>query len=291
MPILIGKKSLTKRGLSPLTKGFSPYYKDDFDPRVTNEFATAAFRVGHTLIPELITTFNNITRKAQDLIRLAKVFSDADILRQPNFFDEILRGMTIQESEDYDNNFVPAVSNKLFDEGPFGLDLIALNIQRGRDHGLPGYIHYRETCGGKKIKNFDQLGPNIVKENIANLKKAYVSVEDIELFAGLTLEEKFDDALIGETFICLIADVFARLRFGDRFFYDLKGQVGSFKENQLDQIRQASMARLICDNTKIDKIQPMAFRLADKADEKINPLMGCDDKGIPKVDLSVLRKV
>ena len=142
--------------------------RDDFDPRVTNEFATAAFRVGHTLIPEIITTFTKITRKAGrqagKVTPLADVFSDGDILRRPNFFDELLRGMTIQHSEDYDNNFVPAVSNELFDEGPFGLDLIALNIQRGRDHGLPGYIHYRESCGGKKIKNFDQLGPNIVKE-------------------------------------------------------------------------------------------------------------------------------
>ena len=138
--------------------------RDDFDPRVTNEFATAAFRVGHTLIPELITTFNNITREAQNRIPLAKVFSNADILRQPNFFDEILRGMTIQESGDYDNNFVLAVSNQLFDEGPFGLDLIALNIQRGRDHGLPGYIQYRKSCGGKTITNFDQLGPNIDEE-------------------------------------------------------------------------------------------------------------------------------
>ena len=138
--------------------------RDDFDPRVTNEFATAAFRVGHTLIPEIITTFNKITREAQNRIRLTEVFSDGDILRRPNFFDELLRGMTIQKSEDYDNNFVPAVSNELFDEGPFGLDLIALNIQRGRDHGLPGYIHYRESCGFKKITNFDQLGPNIVKE-------------------------------------------------------------------------------------------------------------------------------
>ena len=72
--------------------------------------------------------------------------------------------MTIQPSEDYDNNFVPAISNELFDEGPFGLDLIALNIQRGRDHGLPGYIHYRELCGGSKITSFDQLGPNIAQE-------------------------------------------------------------------------------------------------------------------------------
>ena len=140
--------------------------RDDFDPRVTNEFATAAFRVGHTLIPEIITTFTKITRKALKPVpvnctRLADVFFDADFLRQPNFFDEILRGMTIQESGDYDNNFVLAVSNQLFDEGQFGLDLIALNIQCGCDNGLPGYIHYRKSCGGKKITNSDQLGSNI----------------------------------------------------------------------------------------------------------------------------------
>ena len=37
------------------------------------------------------------------------------------------------------------------------------------------------------------------------MKKVYDSVEDVDLFVGLTLEEEFDDALIGETFICLIA--------------------------------------------------------------------------------------
>ena len=77
------------------------------------------------------------------------------------------------------------------------------------------------------------------------------------------MEEPFGDALVGETFICLIGDVFARLRFGDRFFYDLKGQGGSFTETQLDQIRQSSIARLICDNTNINEIQPLAFRKAN----------------------------
>ena len=139
--------------------------RDDFDPRVTNEFATAAFRVGHTLIPEIIRTFTFITGQAQLTVqRLTQAFGDGDILRQPNFVDELFKGMTIQPSEDYDNNFVRSVANELFDEGDFGLDLIAINIQRGRDHGLPGYIDYRESCKGKKITSFDELRPNIAKK-------------------------------------------------------------------------------------------------------------------------------
>ena len=71
------------------------------------------------------------------------------------------------------------------------------------------------------------------------MKKVYESVEDIDLFAGLTLEKKFEDALIGETFICLIADVFARLRFGDRFFYDLEGK------EEMNSIREPKKNHLI----------------------------------------------
>ena len=35
-------------------------------------------------------------------------------------------------------------------------------------------------------------------------------------------------ALVGDTFLCIIGDQFARLKFGDKYFYDLEGQPGSF---------------------------------------------------------------
>ena len=49
------------------------------------------------------------------------------------------------------------VTNHLFEteEGHGrGFDLIALNIQRGRDHGLPPYNDFREYCGLRKLKSF-----------------------------------------------------------------------------------------------------------------------------------------
>ncbi len=65
------------------------------------------------------------------------------------------------------------------------------------------------------------------------LRAAYKRVEDIDLFIGMTMEiPTQDDSLVGSTFLCLIGDVFARMRFGDRFFYDLKDQAGSFTERK-----------------------------------------------------------
>ena len=51
LPILLGQENMNRFGLYPLTKGFSNSYKTNFDPRIKNSFAAAAFRIGHTMIP------------------------------------------------------------------------------------------------------------------------------------------------------------------------------------------------------------------------------------------------
>ena len=68
----------------------------------------------------------------------------------------------------------------------------------------------------------------IYTKRIEKLRNTYENVGDIDLYVGMVMETPKDDALIGDTFLCLIGDTFARIKYGDRFFYDLEGQAGSF---------------------------------------------------------------
>ena len=34
------------------------------------------------------------------------------------------------------------------------MDLVALNVQRGRDHGLPPYVKWRQLCGLRSVKSW-----------------------------------------------------------------------------------------------------------------------------------------
>merc|ERR1712228_1092718 len=220
-----------------------------FDPRINNEFAAAAFRFGHSMIP---STFSSVSKgRSETSLNMRELFFKPASLRNPAFLDGLVRGMTEQGSQLWDSSFVPDVRNHLFESSPGrgGLDLVAVNIQRGRDHGLPGYNKYREICTGSKAKDW------------ADLRKS-----------------------IGPVFKCIIGDQFARLKKGDKFFYDLGvDQKRAFTLGQLDEIRKTSMARIICDNTDdIDRIQPLAFKMPTS---RSNAVRLCTESSIPKMDL------
>lgn len=54
------------------------------------------------------------------------------------------------------------------------LDLASLNIQRGRDHALPGYIEWRRVCNLSIPENFDELSSDISSAEVRHsLKQLY----------------------------------------------------------------------------------------------------------------------
>ncbi|KFM71175.1 Thyroid peroxidase, partial [Stegodyphus mimosarum] len=59
----------------------------------------------------------------------------------------LLAGQTSQKCQKVNNVFSKQVTNHLFAKQPNGegLDLFSINVQRGRDHGLPPYNKWRET--------------------------------------------------------------------------------------------------------------------------------------------------
>ncbi len=77
-------------------------------------------------------------------ITLAEAFFQPQLIVQQGI-DGILEGLTLQKMEEVDNLIVDAVRNFL-DDGP-GFDLAAINIQRGRDHGLSDFNTIRESIG------------------------------------------------------------------------------------------------------------------------------------------------
>jgi len=55
----------------------------------------------------------------------------------------------------------------------FGMDLISLDLQRGRDHGLPPYVAWREACRLTPIRNWGQLLTIMDEDTVGRLRIAY----------------------------------------------------------------------------------------------------------------------
>ena len=69
---------------------------------------------------------------------------------------------------------------------------------------------------------------------VKQLKAAYKDIDDVDLFVGGILEIPEADSVLGPAFKCIIGDQFARLKQGDRYFYDLgKDENIRFTERQL----------------------------------------------------------
>lgn len=190
-------------------------YNPNVNPGISNEFATAAYRLGHSMLsPQLLRVTQDASGATTTTkIALRDAFFKADLVRTDGV-DSLLLGLSQQRAQELDGKIVTDVQNFLFRRaGDGGLDLGSLNIQRGRDHGIASYGQVRQ----------DLLGHNGVgvfaREDRDRLLNAYGNLQNMDLWVAGLSEKDVRGGMVGETFHHILRDQFTRLRDGDRFFY------------------------------------------------------------------------
>ena len=246
-------------------------YDPNVDASIANAFSTSAYRFGHTLIQPLFRRLNASFESipAGDLMLRNAFFAPQRILAEGGI-DPIIRGLFATNGK---LNTPTSVLNAELTEALFALaheialDLGALNIQRGRDHGLPKYLAWRAFYNLSAPKSFDALRDVIRDDSVREkLEALYVTPENVDLWVGGLVEDHLDaSARVGPLFARIIADQFRRTRDGDRFWYE---GTGVFDSDQLLQIRKTTLARVLCDNgDDIERVQRDVFRNAKTLDD------------------------
>ncbi|MCP5463489.1 MAG: peroxidase family protein [Deltaproteobacteria bacterium] len=204
LPLLLGGD-----GLGPY-KGYDRYNQ----PGIYTEFSTAAFRLGHPMVHDDVYLLS--VSEYVKLIPLKDAFFRPDIAVKHGL-DEYFRGANGREARALNLHVVDALSNQLFQHGPFtGLDLFAFNVQRGRDHGLASLNAVREAYGLSVYDSVDQVS---VDPRARQVLSAYDDVMDIDLWVGGLAERPRSGAVVGPSFAAILAHQFSLLRSADRFWY------------------------------------------------------------------------
>ncbi len=208
LPLLLGRDAM------PRYRGYNP----DIDAGIANEFSTAAYRLGHSLLSAQILRLDAEGNEidAGHLALRDAFFSPNEIVEQG--IEPILRGLASQVCQSIDNYVIDDVRNFLFGApGAGGFDLASLNIQRGRDHGLASYNQARFDLGLRPVRDFADISSDPLVQ--AALEEAYADVDAIDLWVGGLAEDHHRDAMVGEVFYHILKRQFLALRDGDRFWY------------------------------------------------------------------------
>ena len=245
LPILLGPDSV----------GSYDGYDSAVDASIANEFSTAAYRVGHTMLsPDLLMVDGNGNERT---LSLADAFFAPSRVTDEGI-SGLLRGLATQHAQQVDTQLVDPVRNMLFGppDSP-GRDLAALNIQRSRDHGLASYNAARQAYGLPAATSFGDISSDPHVQ--VKLRSAYGEVEQVDLWTGGLAEDHVEGAMVGETFHTIIADQFRRLRDGDRFWYQNDTWFAA-NPDVLAEVDATTLADIIRRNTPIgDEIGDNVF--------------------------------
>ena len=243
LPVLFGTYMRT---YIPMYRGYNPFV----NPSITNSFATAAYRFGHSLVRNQLLRLNeNYTAMDIGHLDLTRAFFNPVAYFEGMGTDGIARGLMMDVANPVDEFLNSVLTTKLFPKTPdsLGGDLASLNIQRGRDHGIPSYRTWQQYCEekfpGHRVRFRDNATMTLLRW-IYGPEEGFSDGMDLWV-AGLA-EERLEGAQLGPTFACILGLSFSRLRDGDRFWFESDSE---FSEMQRRAVKQTSLGRVVCDNS------------------------------------------
>ncbi|XP_075993791.1 eosinophil peroxidase [Genypterus blacodes] len=279
LPKVLGQSAMSR--LMPAYEGYDP----KVDPSIANVFAAAAFRFAHVTVHPVVARLGpGYTASSQhpSLPLHHSLFASWRIVQEGGI-DPVLRGLLLSPAklQTPSQMMVEELTERLFQaQGGLPLDLGALNLQRGRDHGLPGYGSWRRFCGLPVPNTTSELAEILANVTLAHkFQVLYGTPHNIDVWVGAISEPALPDSRVGPLLSCLLARQFRALRDGDRFWWEREGV---FTSTQRRNLQSASLSRIICDNCHITHVPADPFSRTESPEA----MLPCSHPLIPHLDLS-----
>jgi Animal haem peroxidase/RTX calcium-binding nonapeptide repeat (4 copies) len=235
--------------------GFSGY-NPNVNPGISEEFAGAMYRVGHSMINETIP-FTDSAGHTQDVplfsafLNPTMFYGKDPLTHGVGGAAAIIAGEVQVPHQRIDEQVVEVIRSKLLGTP---LDLYAANIERGRETGIATLNEFRRYISehGSRIEQAGQSSnyatalpaqvpglapyatwaefgqhlrgtPTEQAELLTFFKSVYgeddIHVNDVDLFVGGLAEAPFGKSQMGSTFTWIFQEQLDRLQEGDRFYY------------------------------------------------------------------------
>ncbi len=246
-------------------KGYNP----NVAPDILNSFATAGYRVGHSMVADdILLRDNNCAEVSPGVLDLVDVFWNPQLV--PKYqIDPFLKGLASHNQYETDTKINSDLRNFLFGDpnkpARFGIDLASLNIQRGRDHGLPDYNTVRKFYTGSAAKDFSDITSDPVLAD--SLKKLYGTVNNIDLWVGALAEDHVPGSSVGNTINKILKAQFENIRDGDFYFYLNDPYLPPL---ELARIKTTHLSDVIKRNTSLTNIQSDVFFMSACANDTVD---------------------
>ncbi len=231
-------------------------YDNTVEASVLNVFSAAAYRFGHTMVNgRLVRYEENGNDWSFGAVDLRDAFFNPNFVMDEGGIAPFFRGLAAQEHQMVDPLIMDDIRNFLFGPpGAGGLDLLSINIARGRERGLPDYNTIRQDLQLTAHPDFTSLTSNTTLSTA--LFNVYGDINTVDPWIGFMSEDHQANSIIGEGLGAILKLQFGFIRDGDRFYYE---NDPAFSASEINALKNTKLSEIILRNTEIELLQDNVF--------------------------------